>query len=132
MRQNRRRKCSVKVLRENKRNGDEVELDARPHPRRCLSSNDKYRFLLRQKLSNFPDRMTQTGDISAKPAVEEPTMRGPNAKETTATSKSPKGKALKQTRRVAGSEATTKARQTKPTQVERQDQRSESSNSTST
>nr|CAH0109609.1 unnamed protein product [Daphnia galeata] len=52
-------------------------------------------------------------------AVREPTRRTARAQKATAAGKSPKGKALRQTAKVAGPKAKTGARQTKPTQAKR-------------
>jgi hypothetical protein len=85
----------------------------------------------RSLLSNFPDRLTQTFEVTLEQGVKTPTARTARAKKATATSKSPRGKTLKQTGKVTGQKAKTRTRQTEPTQAERKDQRGESSDGAS-
>ena len=79
-------------------------------------------------LLNSPDHFTQTVDVAPKHTAGEPTVRTARAQKATAAGKSLKGKALKQTAKVAGPKAKTGARQTKPTQAKRR----KSSNGAST
>ena len=66
-------------------------------------------------LLNSPDHLTQTVDVAPKHTAGEPTVRTARAQKATAAGKSLKGKALKQTAKVAGPKAKTGAPQTKPT-----------------